>query len=333
MLVVRRKLIRPDRLARLRTAREQRRAPLVVAGANLGVPRPRIRRAVVNEVELRVVRDPAPHAGAADLPLIARPARYAEVFAAIESVERFEVPADEYILIRPGVVGGPRDLARCGVKRLDPSAHAELAAAHADEHVPLYDERRHRDGFTDVDVADLRHPLLFARRRIERDGARIERIEEHPATIDDEAPIHDIATRDALGRVHRMRLIRPFGGEALLRQVQRIHEVRKGRDNVHRVAGDNGSGFMSTRDSGGESRHHAEALHILIVDFRERAEARALEILRRPHPFAIIGEPRRGITARRCRSCPRRLRHARRIFAGISFTGSDQRTRRRDRAG
>src|SRR6185436_16665109 len=55
--------------------------PLVVAGPLARIPGRRIARAVIEQVQLRIVRDPAPGAPAADLPLIALPSLYARVLA------------------------------------------------------------------------------------------------------------------------------------------------------------------------------------------------------------------------------------------------------------
>lgn len=70
-VVVRRELVGPNQLAIVRTSRQNTRWPLVVAGALLGVVGPGIARAVIDQVQLRVVRQPAPNRRAAALPRVA----------------------------------------------------------------------------------------------------------------------------------------------------------------------------------------------------------------------------------------------------------------------
>src|SRR3954468_24296727 len=108
-------------------AREDRRRPLVVTGTYFGIPGARIGGAVVDEIELGIVCDPAPGAAAADLPLIRGPRRDPEILALIHLVKRLEGGrVDENILIRAGVICGPGNLSRALIERLDPTADAEL---------------------------------------------------------------------------------------------------------------------------------------------------------------------------------------------------------------
>jgi hypothetical protein len=86
------------------------------------------------------------------------------------------------------------------VQRRQPAAHAHLAAGVADQDLVLDDERRHGDGLTLVQIAELRHPLFLACRRIERDRAVIERVEKDRSIRVDEAAIHHVAAGDALRR-------------------------------------------------------------------------------------------------------------------------------------
>src|SRR5690606_27662989 len=127
--------------------------PLVVAEPLIVIPGPGIRRAVIDQIELRVVRDPTPYGPAADLPASRRPGLHAEVRPAIRLVERLEVFADQHVLVRPRRVRAPCDLASLDIERGEPSPDAHLAAAVADEHFVLDDERRHRHRLADVDIA------------------------------------------------------------------------------------------------------------------------------------------------------------------------------------
>src|SRR6202140_4865338 len=78
---MRRHLVDPLGHAGVRIARPDRHRPLVVARTLLRVPGRGIARTVVDQVELRVVGDPAPRRTAADLPLIAFPGLEAGILA------------------------------------------------------------------------------------------------------------------------------------------------------------------------------------------------------------------------------------------------------------
>src|ERR1051326_7012766 len=71
--IVRAPLIEPDRLAGVGFAREDTARPLVVAGPHFRIPRTGIRGAVINQIELGVIRDPTPNRAAADFPHVGRP--------------------------------------------------------------------------------------------------------------------------------------------------------------------------------------------------------------------------------------------------------------------
>src|SRR3712207_9020891 len=52
----------------------------------------------------------------------------------------------------------PRDPAAGGVERGEPAPHAELAAAVADQHLVLHDQRRHGHALAQLDLAELGAP-------------------------------------------------------------------------------------------------------------------------------------------------------------------------------
>ena len=76
--------------------------------------------------------------------------------------------ADQDVLVRPGRVRSPGDFAGLGIEGREPATHAHFAAAVADEHAVLHDERRHRHRFADVDVAEFRAPQFLAGRGVHR---------------------------------------------------------------------------------------------------------------------------------------------------------------------
>src|SRR5690606_31685205 len=123
-LVVRRHLVDPLRHAGVRVAGEERHAPAVIAGPRYRVPSARVAAAVIEKVELGVVREPAPGRAAAELPLIAFPRGEARVLAdRLAEMRRF-LRIDEQLLVRPDTVGSPGFLARVDVVRDDEAAHA-----------------------------------------------------------------------------------------------------------------------------------------------------------------------------------------------------------------
>src|SRR5689334_1247769 len=81
--VMRRDLVSPNGLPARGTSGEDGASPFVIAGTHVGIPRPRIAGAIVDEVELRIVGDPAPTVAAADLPGCARPGFDTQVGAAV----------------------------------------------------------------------------------------------------------------------------------------------------------------------------------------------------------------------------------------------------------
>src|SRR5207248_3590572 len=74
--VVRTELVIPNRLAGIGIASKYSRGELVIAGPCVSIPWSRIRRAVIDEVEVRIVGNPSPDASSSDLPCIWRPALY-----------------------------------------------------------------------------------------------------------------------------------------------------------------------------------------------------------------------------------------------------------------
>src|SRR5262249_61878526 len=80
-LVVGRHLIDPLGHAGVGIAREDSHRPFVVTRPLTRVPGRGVARTVVDEVQLRIIRDPAPGAAAADLPLVALPRLDARVLA------------------------------------------------------------------------------------------------------------------------------------------------------------------------------------------------------------------------------------------------------------
>src|SRR4029078_3428178 len=151
-----------------------------------------IRGAIIDEVELRGVADPAPHRAAAILPMVWRPARDPEILGLQGIIEGLEVIADQHVLVGPGRVSPPCDRAVLLVKRSNPTAHPHLAAAIADEDFSLGGERRHGDGLAFADLAELRMPKLLPGLGVQRDGVIVERGDEDLALVICEAAGYNV---------------------------------------------------------------------------------------------------------------------------------------------
>ena len=130
--VVRARLVEPDRVSVIGSTREDAARPFVRTRALLRIPRSRIRSAVIDEIELRVVGNPAPHRTAADLPCFRRPRPDTEVRGAVLRIEGLERGANPHVLVGSGAVGAPHLLAGARIECGQPAAHAELPATVAD---------------------------------------------------------------------------------------------------------------------------------------------------------------------------------------------------------
>jgi len=286
--VVRRQLIGPYGFAGGGPAREDRVGPLVVAGPLLGVPRAGVRGAVVDEVEVGVVGDPAPHRPAADLPRFRRPRRDAELGHAVRGVERPEARTDQHVAVRAGAVRAPRDRTRREVERRQPAADAELPAAITDEHPVADDQRRHRHRLAAVDVAELRAPQLTSRPRVDRHRLCVERVEDDAAVGVGGAAIDGVAAGDALRRRRRLRLVLPAHG-AVTTQIERPEDVRVGRDDVERVADDEGGRFLAPLDARMKAPGEPELPDIGRGNLRQAAIAGGGVVASGSDPLTVVG--------------------------------------------
>ena len=140
-LVVGRHLIDPLDRAGVDVARPDGHRPLVVAGPLFRIPGRGISRAIIHQIEIGIVGIPTPGRAAADLPFIALPRAGAGVLAdrLAEAGRLFRI--DQRVGIGAFRIAAPRQLAGLDIVGADPTANAELAARHADEHLVLEDER------------------------------------------------------------------------------------------------------------------------------------------------------------------------------------------------
>src|SRR5262249_56184129 len=91
----------------VRVTRKDGHRPFVVTWALTRVPRRGIARTVVDEVELRIVRDPTPGAAAPGLPLVALPGLEARVLADRLTERSGFFGIDQQMIVRPLRMGPP----------------------------------------------------------------------------------------------------------------------------------------------------------------------------------------------------------------------------------
>ena len=234
------------------------------------------------------VGQPAPHRAAADPPGIGRPARNAQILAAVLEIERLEPLPDQHLGIRSGAVGAPHQAAVVGVECGDPAPDPVLTAAVADHHFTLDHEGRHRDGLADVDVAEPRPPELLARPSSKSNRLPIKRVVEDPAVMIRGAAVHRVAAGDALSGGNRLRLIFPFERRAWLREVERVEDVRIGRDHEHRVLGHDRRRFLAAQHAQRERPRNRKFPDVPHVDLVQPAISQACQIPTWNRPAAIL---------------------------------------------
>ena len=141
-LVVRRHLVDPLGHAGLRIAGEDGHRPAIVAGTLRRVPGPGIAGAVVHQIQLRIVRHPAPGGAAAQLPLLAFPGGGAGILADRLAQMGRGRGIDQGLIVGPGRIATPHHLAVVDVVGGDVALDAELAARDADQHLVADHHRR-----------------------------------------------------------------------------------------------------------------------------------------------------------------------------------------------
>src|SRR6185312_12367120 len=139
-------------------AREDGHRPFVVAGPLLRIPSGGVAGAVVDEIELRIVRIPSPRIAAADLPLIALPGLQAGIGADRLAERRGFLGVYKQVGVRAFGIGAPDLLAVLHRIGGNPAAHTELTAGYADIDLVLDDHRRFGAGRAFARIIGLHRP-------------------------------------------------------------------------------------------------------------------------------------------------------------------------------
>ena len=199
-----------------------------------------------------------------------------------------ELIADQHIGIGAGTVGAPRDFARARVERGDPAAHPHFAAAVANQDFVFNDQRRHCHRLALADVAELGAPDLPSGVGVDRDRLVVERVEEHLAAGVNRAAINGVAACHPLRGGSGLGLEFPFERTARLGEVDRVKDIGVGRDDKHRVVGDNRCSFLAAQHADREGPSNLQIFGVIDFYLIEPAETVSGVILPRHDPLPVL---------------------------------------------
>ena len=286
-LVVRRHLIDPLRHAGIGIAGEDGHGPAVVTRALDGVPGRGVARAVVDQVELRIDRDPAPGGAAADLPLVAFPGVGPAVGANRLAQMGGLLGVEQGLGVGAHGVAAPGLLAVGGVVGREPAAHTELAAGHADIDLVLEHHRRRGAGRTLGRVVGHDLPGHLAGLGVEGDQLGVGLVQEDLAVAVGHAAVDRVAAH------HRDDVRVLLGLElpdhpAVVVEVERVDGVGERRVDVHHVADHQRAALVTAQHAGREGPGHLEIADIVAVDLGQLAITRVGIVAGRLSPYRRI---------------------------------------------
>ncbi len=283
-----RHLIEPLGHAGIGIARHDGHRPFVVARTLRRVPGRGVAGAVIEQVQVRIIREPAPDRAAADLPLVAFPAVERAVGADGLAQMGGRLGVDQHFVVGAGGIGFPR-LGPVGqIQRRHPAAHPVFAARDPDHQLVLDRHGGHGQGFADCGVADLGRPFHLAALGIQRhDGGVGLRQEDHAvgigqATVDGIAAHH----RDHAGILHGFI---PPDDAAVVVQIQRKDVVGERRMDIHDVADHQRGTFVPAQHPGRERPGNAHVADVVAVDLVQFGIARVGIVHRRQRHLRRVG--------------------------------------------
>jgi hypothetical protein len=142
-------------------------------------------------------------------------------------------------------------------------------------------------------------PELLAVGGGERDRLVVERVEVELAVGVREPAVDDVAAGSALGEGFGLRLELPAHRRARLRKIERVDDVRIGRDDVHRSRDDDRSRFVAAQHARGEREGEPEPSDIRSRDVGQGRITGARVIASRHRPVAVLRVRARGARRRR----------------------------------
>ena len=254
-------------------AGHDRHRPAVVARTLRRVPGRGVAGAVIDQVEFRIIREPAPDRAAADLPLVAFPAVQRAVLSQRLAQVSGGLRIDQQFLVGTGGPGLPRNCAVGQVQRGHPPADAVFAARDADHDLVLdrHDGRGQR--LADGGVAHLGRPFLFASLGIQRDNGGVGLRQQDHAIGIGQAAVHRVAAHDRDDFRVLLRLVAP-DDLAVVGEVEREDVVREGRVDIHDVPDHQRRTLVPAQDARREGPGDAKVADVVPVDLVKRRIAR-----------------------------------------------------------
>ncbi len=245
--------------------RDDRVGKQVVTGPRIADPRPRIARAPIGLVQLRVVGSRDPDRRPAALPGFAGPGVVAELAG----------PGNRVRL--------PDLLARLGIERRDETADAALAARDTDHDQPVNGQRRHRDVVTTVVVLDAGFPGNLSGYGVECHEDRVERRHVDLVAVQRDA---------AIGRMPETNIGRHLAPvhpqHVAVARIDREQLVQR-RRHEHDAVVDDRRCLMPLGDAGVHGPYRPQLVDIARVDLIERAIAPAVVSAAEHQPVAVFG--------------------------------------------
>ena len=132
----------------------------------------------------------------------------------------------------------------------------------------------------------LRPPDLLAGLDVDRDRFRVEQVVDQFAVVIGPAAKHRVAARLADRERRRVGLKRPLDRRGRLREVQRVSNVGKRRDQIHRVADDQRRALVAVLRAVGERPGEFQIGDVGRIDLVERAVTGIGVVARLAGPFA-----------------------------------------------
>ncbi len=264
-----RRLVIPGHLARIGMNGEDRGEIEIVAAARrtqIAIPRIAIARADIEQIEFRIIGHGIPRRAASpELPpivlAVGRPGfhrgRHRRVFG-----RQFRIAGHDE--------EAPDLAAGVGVISSEIAARIIFRAAVSDHDESVHDARRARDRVSAIAIDRVDVPDGFSGGGIELDETAVQRADIDRALPHRDAAIGNIAAGIAAPCARHLRIVSP---ELLAGfRIQRPNLAPRSRD-IHYAVRHHGRAFEAARGIGAEFPRHAEVLHRVAVDLRERRKA------------------------------------------------------------
>ena len=246
-------------------AGDERHRPAVVARALGRVPGRGVAGAVIDEVQRRVVGEPAPAAGAARPPLVALPALQRGVLAdrATEFGGRLRI--DQHVGIRPGGVGAPETSSAGLIVRGDVAAGPVLAPRQPDDQRAADRQDRGGVGLAASRIAVPHRPQHPAGLRIEGHHGGVGLLQEQPPVRVGQPAGDRVAAHHGDDARVLPRGVAPQDLPALV-EIEGVDRIGERGVHEHHVPDHDRRALVAAQHAGGEGPGDLEAPDIAGVD-------------------------------------------------------------------